>query len=145
MEALGDSKTVQLVQLVQVGVRNISAEGDRFRKSQGTRVRTFWAEDLLADRRGAWLEEVAGLVSGRDVYLSFDLDGLDSSIMPSTGTPEPGGLLWEHAVALLEKLANSSRIVAADLVELAPRPGLDAPAFLAATLGYLIVRRARGK
>lgn len=143
--ALEELKPSKKLQLVQVGVRNISREGHEFLKGQGQRVRTFWADDILADPAGLWVEELGELVAGRDVYLSVDLDGLDPSIMPAVGTPEPGGLLWQHVTALVEKVAADARIVAADLVELAPQPGNHAPDFLAAKLGYLIARRALGK
>ncbi|MHC4917405.1 MAG: agmatinase [Planctomycetota bacterium] len=131
--------------LIQVGIRNVSEEGNRFRKSRRGRLRTLWAEDILADSRGRWLEAVAELVGGRPVYLTVDLDGLDPSIMPATGTPEPGGLLWQHAVGLVECLAAHGRLVAAALVELAPQPANHAPDYLAAKLAYLIARRALRK
>jgi len=142
--ALEELKPSKKLQLVQAGLRNISREGHEFLKSQGKRIRTFWAGDIIADPTGLWIEEVGQLVAGRNVYLTVDLDGLDPSIMPAVGTPEPGGLLWHHAVGLVEKLAGSARIAAADLVELAPQPGNHAPDFLAAKLGYLIARRAMG-
>jgi agmatinase len=129
--------------LVQVGIRNISGGEDAVRKAAGRRIRTFWAEEVLADSAGAWLAELAALVRGRDVYLSVDVDGLDPAIMPATGTPEPGGLLWQHATALVETVSAAGRLVAADVVELAPVPGLHAPDFLAAKLAYLIACRAR--
>jgi agmatinase len=128
-----------------VGIRNISLQGDAFRRRAGKRIRTFWAEEILADAGRAWLEELAPLVSGRSVYLTVDVDGLDPSIMPATGTPEPGGLLWHHLVELVGVLTGRARLVAADIVELAPQPGNHAPEFLAAKLGYLIARRALGK
>jgi len=131
-------------QLVQVGIRNISTEGDAFRRANEKRIRTFWAADVVADRDSGWLDEVERLVAGRDVYLTFDLDGLDSSIMPATGTPEPGGLLWHHAVSLIERVARCAEVKAADVVELAPQAGNHAPDFLAAKLCYLIARRALG-
>ncbi len=131
-------------QLIQVGIRNISEEGDSFRRANRDRIRTFWAADVLADREANWLDEIETLVAGRDVYLTFDLDGLDSSIMPATGTPEPGGLLWQHALALVERLAACSKIIAADVVELSPQSGNHAPDFLAAKLSYFIARRALG-
>ncbi len=131
--------------LIQVGIRNISEQGNTFRRSRRGRLRTLWAEDILADTRGRWLEVVSELVGGRPVYLTVDLDGLDPSVMPATGTPEPGGLLWAHVVGLVECLAAHGRLVAADLVELAPQAGNHAPDFLAARLGYLIARRALHK
>jgi len=130
------------VRLVQVGVRNVSAEGDRFRKAQGRRVRTFWAEDIAADPAGDWLEDLGALVAGRPVYLTVDLDALDPSIMPSTGTPEPGGLGWYETLEAVGRIASSGRLVAADIVELAPQAGNRAPDFLAAKLGYFVACRA---
>ncbi len=143
--ALDELKPSKKLQLVQVGVRNISREGHAFLKAQGQRVRTFPADYIIADSTGLWVEELGELVAGRDVYLTVDLDALDPSIMPAVGTPEPGGLLWHHVTALVEKVAGAARIVAADLVELAPQPGNHAPDFLAAKLGYLVARRALGK
>ncbi len=128
--------------LVQVGIRNVSADEDAVRKAAGQRIRTFWAEEVLADASGAWLTELSALVRGREVYLSVDVDGLDPAIMPATGTPEPGGLLWQHAAALVEAVSAAGRLVAADVVELAPAPGFHAPDFLSARLAYLIARRA---
>jgi agmatinase len=142
--ALEELEPRDRVQLVQVGIRNISAEGDRFRRRNRARIRTFWSEDLLGRPQGAWLDDLEETVRGREVYLTFDLDGLDPAIMPATGTPEPGGLLWHHAEALVERLAGCARLAAADIVELAPQPGNHAPDFLAAKLGYLIARRALG-
>jgi agmatinase len=89
-----------------------------------------------AEGNASWIEQIAALTAGRNVYLSIDLDGLDCSIMPATGTPEPGGLNWWQITALLDRLADSARIISADVVELAPIPGNHAPDFLAAKLAY---------
>ncbi len=77
------------------------------------------------------------------VYLSFDVDGLDPSVMPATGTPVPGGLLWYQTLSLLRSVASQRKIIAGDFVELAPIPGLHAPDFLTAqliyqTMGYIL-------
>ncbi len=79
-----------------------------------------------------------------DVYITFDLDGLDPSAMPAVGTPEPGGLCWEEAVRLLTAVGREKRIVGADVVELAPIPGLIYPDFTAARLAYKIISIASG-
>jgi len=71
-----------------------------------------------------------------DVYLTFDLDALDPSIMPSTGTPEPGGLSWYRSLEMIEELVRRRRIIGLDIVELAPIAGLVAPDLLAARLLY---------
>jgi len=75
----------------------------------------------------------------KNVYLTFDIDGLDPSIMPSTGTPEPGGLGFYEVLNLIKQVAKARRIVGADLVELSPLPGMVAPDFLAAKLAYKII------
>jgi agmatinase len=77
-----------------------------------------------------------------NVYITFDLDGLDPSLMPAVGTPEPGGLLWEEALEILMSVGRSKNIVGADIVELAPIPGLIHPDFTAARLAYRIITSA---
>ena len=73
------------------------------------------------------------------VYITFDVDGLDPSIMPSTGTPVPDGLSWRETFQCLEEIARVRKIIAADVVELAPIDGLHAPDFGAAQLVYRIM------
>jgi len=75
-------------------------------------------------------------VEGRSVYLTLDVDGLDPAVVPATGTPEPGGLSWREALDILKTIAEASRIVAMDCVELAPRPGLHMAEFAVAKLLY---------
>lgn len=76
---------------------------------------------------------------GKNVYITFDVDGLDPSIMPATGTPVPGGLSWNEATALLKAVAQKKNVVGADVMELAPQQGNHAPDFLVATLVYKMV------
>jgi len=133
-------------ELTQVGIRSLCAEEDAFIKGQPGRVRTFFAEEIHADPAGGWLGELAARLAGRSVYLTIDVDGLDPSVVPATGTPEPGGLSWQQATALLETVAAAAgRIVGIDCVELAPSPGLHAADFAVAKLLYraisLAVRR----
>ena len=73
------------------------------------------------------------------VYITFDVDSLDPSIMPSTGTPEPGGLSWYDAIDVLEKVLTKRWLIGADVVELAPKPGFQAPDFIAAKLVYALM------
>lgn len=133
------------IKLVQVGIRNISneksdgGEYDFWRKNQN-RITTFWAKDFYKFDEKRFLK---GL--GKNVYISFDVDALDPSIMPSTGTPEPGGLLWHDVVDLIKLAAKNSRIVGADIVELAPNKSLSAPDFLVAKLAYKILTYALNK
>ena len=70
------------------------------------------------------------------MYITFDLDAFDPSIMPATGTPEPGGLKWYETLTLLRKVFNKTNVVGFDIVELCPIPGLSHPQFLAAKLYY---------
>jgi agmatinase len=125
-------------QLIQVGIRSLSSECHRYLRSRGRQIVTFMADTIAGNAEGnaSWIEQIAALTAGRNVYLSIDLDGLDCSIMPATGTPEPGGLNWWQITALLDRLADSARIISADVVELAPIPGNHAPDFLAAKLAY---------
>lgn len=78
----------------------------------------------------------------KNIYITFDLDGLDPSIIPGVGTPEPGGLFWDESIDLLSAAAREKTIVGADVVELAPIPGLIYPEFAAARLVYKIISLA---
>jgi len=124
------------VGLVSVGIRNISAGEVPFLEANRNRIEIFWAKD-----RARWTSvDIAAAVAGRPVYLTFDLDGFDGSVMPATGTPEPGGLFWPETIAIIRAACRSAReIVGADIVELAPAPGLHACDFLAAKLAYKIL------
>ncbi len=133
-------------ELYQVGIRSLSAEEDAFIREHPSTIRTFFAEDIHADVAGAWLGELAGRLEGRRVYLTIDVDGLDPSVVPATGTPEPGGLSWRQALALLDTVTGAAgSMVGIDCVELAPSPGLHAADFAVAKLLYraisLSVRR----
>ena len=87
-------------------------------------------------------DEIVAPLRGRPIYVSFDVDGFDASLMPSTGTPEPGGFFFEEACMILRAAARAGTIVGADLVELAPIPGLHAPDFTAAKLAYKLLSYA---
>ena len=76
------------------------------------------------------------VLSGRRIWLTIDVDGLDPSVIPATGTPEPGGLSWREALALADTVARAGTVVGMDCVELAPRPGLHMSEFAAARLLY---------
>ncbi len=85
--------------------------------------------------------DIKGVLKGlsEHVYITIDLDGFDPSIMPATGTPEPGGLLWEPVLTLLKEVIKAKHVVGADVVELAPIPGQQASDFLAARLVYKMI------
>ena len=79
------------------------------------------------------------MIKNKKVYLTFDVDGLDASLMPATGTPEPGGLFWDETINIIKIAAQSSDIVGADVNELSPIKGFDSYNFLAAKLVYKII------
>ncbi len=124
----------EICPFVGMGIRNISREEHEFIQQSKTDI--FFAQDLKNLNR--WKEKVLDRL-GPNVYLTFDLDFLDPSIMPSVGTPEPGGLLWYETLDFLKELVSKKDVVAFDLVELCPIPGLVAPDFLAAKLIYKII------
>ncbi len=120
--------------LLQVGVRSISEEEDRFlRKAEN--VKTFYASEVrdnLADVTRGIVSNLSG-----SVYISIDLDVFDPGIMPAVGTPEPGGLDWFEAIDILRDVMSADcNIVGFDIMELSPIPGIVAPDFLAAKLCY---------
>ena len=80
-----------------------------------------------------------------NVYITVDLDAFDSGIMPSTGTPEPGGMTWYQAMDILLKVIEERNVVGFDIVELAPIPGVIAPDFFAAKLAYKMLSRIFNK
>ncbi len=121
--------------LVQIGIRSQCPE-ERARIDAGE-VRTIFAWEM---QDGDWAARVLGMIAaGSPVYVTMDLDYFDPSIMPATGTPEPGGGLWHPTMRFLRRLAEHARIVGFDVMELAPMPGLHAPDFLAARFVYKLL------
>ena len=115
--------------LVQVGVRSMDITEEQFMKKENV----FFAEKM--DGNNKWMESSIELLNN-DVYITLDLDAFDPSIMPSTGTPEPGGLLWNNMLMFLKKVFKNKNVVGFDIVELAPIQNLKAPDFLVAKLYY---------
>ena len=123
------------VSLISFGVRNISQSEISFLKKNKSRINIFWAKD-----KALWnLNKFKKLIKNKIIYLTFDVDSLDSSIMPATGTPEPGGLLWDETLNILKIAAKNSNIVGADINELAPIKGFNSYNFLVAKLAYKII------
>ena len=120
----------EVAPLVQVGVRSLSLEEQQYQEAHHIPA-LLWDPPPSPFRP----EEVAPLLSPH-VYVSVDLDVLDPSLMAAVGTPEPGGMTWEHVVGLLRQVAEVRRIVGFDVVELCPREGPSACAFTAAKLVY---------
>lgn len=117
---------------VQVGIRSISAEEARLLDS-GLPTKIFWARDIAG--RTDWIDSAVDSLTD-NVYLTIDIDGLDPSIVPTTGTPEPGGLGWYETLTLIRKIAERKRIVGMDLVEYSYFENYESPAFLCAKLVY---------
>jgi len=134
-------RIVETCPLFQIGIRNISGHEEAFRRSS-SRVTTVFAPEAT-DPKGAFLKGLARFVRGKTVFLTIDLDGLDPSIMPAVGTPEPGGLSWQRTLEVVRVICrNSGRLPVFDVVELAPIAGMRAPDFLAAKLVYTIIAQA---
>lgn len=127
-------RVVDRVDLVQVGIRAIAVEERAVMRRRG--VTTVFAHEMQDD--DAWIDRAVAAL-GRDVYVTIDIDYFDPSLVPSTGTPEPGGGTWYPTLRLLERVFRTRHVVAADVVELAPIPGLAAPDFLAAKLVYRLI------
>jgi agmatinase len=117
---------------VQVGIRSISAD-EAASLGTGLPTKIFWAKDIVGKTN--WIDSAVDSLT-RNVYLTIDIDGLDPSLVPTTGTPEPGGLGWYETLALIETLARKRRIVGMDLVEFSKTDNSDAPAFLCSKLVY---------
>ena len=126
------------VSVVSCGIRNISAGEIPFLEKNAGRLRIFWAKD----KRQWDIDDILSRLRGKPVYVTFDLDGFDASLMPATGTPEPGGLMWDDAMRILEAASRVSRFVGADINELAPVKGMHFCDFLAAKLAYKILSYA---
>lgn len=129
-------RVVEMCPVVHVGIRNISAE--EVGELPRLRSTIFYMKDIRSDP--GWCRKVVDALP-EHVYYSIDVDGLDSSIMPSTGTPEPGGLLWYDLMDLTRELTARKKVVGMDVVELCPQAGLKAPNFLCAKLIYKILGR----
>lgn len=117
---------------VQVGIRNLSVEEAAWIKKDNLPV--YFAKDI--HNSTDWMSRAITDIKTQNVYLTIDVDAFDSSIMPATGTPEPGGLNWYQITSFIKLLTKSKKMVGCDLVELAPIAGLHACDFLVAKLAY---------
>jgi agmatinase len=118
----------------QVGIRSMSTEEAAVAATLPTRI--FYDVNMRQNKN--WIDEVVESL-GKTVYITIDVDGLDPSVMPATGTPEPGGLSWYEMLALLRAVISARTVVGCDIVELSPLPGMAAPNFLCAKLLYKIL------
>lgn len=129
------ARVLDRADVVAVGVRAVSSEEVEVARSSEAAT-LIWADEMWEDDR--WMERALDHLRP-DVYLTFDVDYLDPSLMPSTGTPEPGGGDWYRTLRFLRRVFEERNVVACDVVELAPRPGAHAPDFLAAKLVYKLI------
>jgi agmatinase len=127
-------RVLDLAKLTQVGIRSLSTEEAAVVPKLDTTI--FY--DATMRREANWIDRVVASL-GDPVYLTIDVDGMDPAIMPATGTPEPGGLSWYEVLGLLRATIARRRVVACDVVELSPIPGLVAPNFLCSKLIYKIL------
>ena len=126
------ARAKELCPIVQVGIRSM----DISEKPNIDKRRIFFAEDIYGKTN--WIKKILALLKG-DVYVTIDLDVFDPSIMPSTGTPEPGGLGWYEVLELLKRVFHNNNVVGFDVVELCPNKNNKAPDFLAAKLIYKLI------
>ena len=123
------------VNIISFGIRNISSNEEVFLRKNKRRIKIFWAKD-----KKRWdLNRFKKIIKNKKVYITFDVDGFDLSLMPATGTPEPGGLFWDETMDIIKIASKSSNIVGADINELAPIKGFPGYNFLAAKLAYKIL------
>ena len=123
------------VSVVSFGVRNLSQLEMVYYNNNRDRIEIFWGKD-----KKEWnLDKLNNLFNNKNVYITFDVDGFDASIMPATGTPEPGGLLWEDVLPIIKKVCQISNVVGADINELAPIKNFNSYNFLVAKLAYKIL------
>jgi len=123
------------VNVVSFGIRNLSQPEMDFYNNNRNRIEIFWGKD----KKNWDLSQLDKFFKDKTVYITFDVDGFDASIMPATGTPEPGGLLWEDVLPIIKKVCEISNIVGADINELAPIKNFNSYNFLVAKLAYKIL------
>ena len=122
------ARVKEICPIVQIGIRSAA------KKPETENI--FYAKDIY--NNDGWMDKAISKLSN-NVFITIDLDGFDPSIMPSTGTPEPGGLHWYPTLKFFKKLFKEKNIIGFDVVELAPNPDNVAPDFLAAKLIYKLL------
>jgi agmatinase len=119
----------QTTNLIQVGIRSM----DIIEKTVMDEEKTYFAHDMAVD--DTWMDSAIDQMTD-NVFITIDLDAFDPSILPSTGTPEPGGLLWYETLEFLKQVFEEKNVVGFDIVELCPNPEEKSSDFLAAKLYY---------
>ncbi|MCX6272930.1 MAG: agmatinase [Bacteroidetes bacterium] len=126
------ARVQELCPIVQVGIRSMDV-GEKKRLNP---ERVFWAHRVHGSQE--WWDKAVGLLSD-DVFITIDLDVFDPAILPSTGTPEPGGLLWYETLAFLKYVISKKNVIGFDIVELCPSAQSPSSDFLAAKLVYKLL------
>lgn len=128
------------LKIVQVGIRAQCVEESKFIKKN--KIKTYYSRNIREGLYGKdWMSSVLKNLS-KNVYITFDVDGLDPSFLPSTGTPEPGGLFWDETISLVKKIGEKKNIVGFDVVELAPDKNNPSSSFITAKLVYKLLNCA---
>ena len=130
-------RAAELAPIVQIGVRNMSKVENDFIKNSGHPVYPAWD---IAGKTG-WIGPMVDSLT-ENVYITFDLDGFDPSVVPGVGTPEPGGLSWDDAMNIIHAIGSKRKIVGADVMELRPIPGSVQSEFAAAKLSFKLLSAA---
>ncbi len=126
------------VKVVSFGIRNLSKKEKIYFEKNRNRIEIFWCKD-----KSKWdLSKLKKLFNRKNVYITFDVDGFDASIMPATGTPEPGGFFWDDVLPIIKKVSQISNVIGADINELAPIKNFNSYNFLVAKLAYKIISYA---
>jgi len=142
------ARCIDQVDLVQVGIRAITSEERALIREREGSIATIFADEMWDNE--AWIDRAMQAL-GDDVFITFDVDYFDPSLMPATGTPEPGGPAWYPTMKLLRRVFTEKNVVGADVVELAPIGGNAAPDFVVAKLVHKMVgyqwlaREGRGR
>ena len=123
------------VKVISFGIRNLSKEEMNFYSNNKKRLKIFWCNEKKKWKKS----EIRKIFKKKNVYITFDVDGFDSSLMPATGTPEPGGLFWDDVMPILKNVCSVSNVVGADINELAPIKNFNSCNFLTAKLAYKII------
>ena len=129
------TKVVEVADLVSVGVRGVSEEEAK-KANTNDNITLVWSDEMQSN--DTWMDRAIGALK-RNVYLTIDVDYFDPSLVPSTGTPEPGGGDWYRTLKFLRRVFQERTVVACDVVELAPNPAVHAPDFLIAKLVYKLI------
>lgn len=130
------ARCIDTADLVQVGIRAITSDERALIREREGSITTIFAEEMWDNE--AWIERAMRAL-GDDVFITFDVDYFDPSLMPATGTPEPGGIAWYPTLKLLRRVFTEKNVVGADVVELAPIGGNAAPDFVVAKLVYKMI------